>query len=100
MPLLLTILSVIALWALLTTLVLGLLFVLKALQSVRGHLRRITAGVRAIEQETAPLGDRVAELPPAAAELDAALRRLATRVEETDRRFASAAPALTAEQRR
>jgi uncharacterized protein YoxC len=57
MPLLLTILSVLALWALLATLIVGLLLILKPLESVRSHMQRIAMGVRAIERETKPLGE-------------------------------------------
>ncbi len=56
MELLLTILSVLALWSLLTVLVLGLLFILKPLEGTRGHMEKIAMGVRAIEKETEPLG--------------------------------------------
>jgi hypothetical protein len=56
MELLLTILSVVALWALLTLLVLGLLVILKELESIRAYLQKIAMGVRAIDMETAPLG--------------------------------------------
>jgi uncharacterized protein YoxC len=53
---LLTILSVVALWALLTLLIFGLLLILKALESVRRSMQQITMGVRAIEHQTLPLG--------------------------------------------
>ena len=56
MTLLLTICSVLAVWALLTALVVGLLLVFKTLESVRGSMEKIAMGVRAIEQETLPLG--------------------------------------------
>jgi hypothetical protein len=52
----LAILSVLAGWSLLGVLAGGLLLILKPLESIRGSLRKITMGVRAIEQETAPLG--------------------------------------------
>src|SRR5919197_4224277 len=58
MELVLTILSVLALWAFLTLLVIGLLLILKTLESVRGYLQKIAMGVRAIEMETAPLASR------------------------------------------
>jgi hypothetical protein len=79
MVLLLTMVSVLALWAFLTELVIGLLLVFKTLESIRGMLGRILAGVRAIERETAPV-DRLAEdLPEAAGEMGSALRALAER---------------------
>ena len=56
MTLILAILSVLMLWVFLGLLVIGLLLILKSLESVRTSLEKITAGVRAIEQETAPLG--------------------------------------------
>ena len=72
MGLLLTILSVLAVWSLLAVLVIGLLLVLKTLEAVRGSLEKIAMGVRAIEQETKPLAARVealaatlAQAPPA-----------------------------------
>lgn len=56
MTLILAILSVLMLWVFLGLLVIGLLLILKSLESVRTSLEKITTGVRAIEQETAPLG--------------------------------------------
>jgi hypothetical protein len=56
MRLLLTILSVLAGWSLLGTIAVGLLLILKPLESIRGTMRKITMGVRAIEEETRPLG--------------------------------------------
>jgi hypothetical protein len=56
MLLLLTILSVLALWSLLARLIVGLLLIRKTLESVRITLERIAMGVRAIEKETEPLG--------------------------------------------
>lgn len=54
---LLTVLSVLALWALLLALVVGLHQIIKPLDNVRASLARIAMGVRAIEQETKPLGE-------------------------------------------
>lgn len=56
MELVLTILSVLAVWTFLSLLVLGLLFVEKALESIRVSLEHVAMGVRAIERQTAPLG--------------------------------------------
>lgn len=56
MELVLAILSVLAVWAFLGLLVLGLLFVEKALESIRVSLEHVAMGVRAIEKQTAPLG--------------------------------------------
>ena len=94
MPLLLTILSVLALWAFLTLLVVGLLFIFKALEAIRTHLQRITMGVRAIEQETAPLGALAADLGPATRDLRGALDALAARLGGPGQRLDGAAPAL------
>lgn len=60
--LLLAVLSVLAMWALLGVLAVGLLMVLKTLQSIRGWLEHIAMGVRAIESETGQLGDQVGRL--------------------------------------
>lgn len=60
--LLLAVLSVLAVWALLGVLAIGLVLVLKTLQSIRGWLERIAMGVRAIETQTTPLGAQVDRL--------------------------------------
>ena len=77
MAVLLTVVSVLALWAFLTELVVGLLLVFKTLESIRGTLERITFGVRAIERETAPVDRLVVDLPRAAEEVHGALSQLA-----------------------
>ena len=77
--LLLTILSVLAVWSLLTALIVGLLYVFKALESIRDVLHRIAMGVRAIEQETAPLENLASQLPSAANTLLDALAPIARR---------------------
>ena len=100
MPLLLTILSVLAVWALLTLLVVGLLLIFKPLEAIRGHLQKINAGVRAIEQETAPLEALAGELGPVTRELHDALGGLARRLREADDKLKSALPALRAALRR
>ena len=79
MVLLLTMVSVLALWAFLTELVVGLLLVFKTLESIRGMLGRIVAGVRAIERETAPVDRLAGDLPGAAGEMRTALKALAER---------------------
>lgn len=80
MQLLLAILSVLAAWAFLMVLLVGLLRILKALEGVRAGLQRITMGVRAIEQETLPLRGRLealgATLAGAAEALDVGAGRL------------------------
>jgi len=79
MTLLLTIVSVIALWTFLTQLVVGLLLVFTTLDAIRGALERIVAGVRAIERETSPLGELADQLPATANDMTTALRPLARR---------------------
>lgn len=95
MPLLLTIISVIAAVAFVAVLSIGLLLIFKALQSVQRHLEQIAMGVRAIEKETDPLGAHAtaftSALPASAAELIAASERLA----QVDRSLDGAAAALT-----
>ncbi len=82
MPLLLTMVSALAVWAFLTTLVVGLVLIFKPLEAVRGHVQRILAGVRAIETETSPLLDLTKRLPDAAATLRESLDPLAARLGE------------------
>ena len=62
MKILLTALSVLAGWSLLGTIAGGLLLILKPLEAVRSSMRKITMGVRAIEDETRPLGPGAATL--------------------------------------
>jgi hypothetical protein len=59
---LLTILSVLAAWALLGVLLVGLLLVVKSLQSIRHWFEKTTVGLRAVEHQTADLGARGAVL--------------------------------------
>jgi uncharacterized protein YoxC len=61
MPLLLTVLSVLALWSFLTVLVFGLLLIRNTLESVRRRLEQVVMIVRAVETQTEPLGARAAE---------------------------------------
>ena len=81
MRVLLTGLSVLAGWSLLGAIAAGLLLILKPLEGVRASLRKITMGVRAIEDETRPLGPGagtlVGSLGDAAETLGSATRRLA-----------------------
>jgi hypothetical protein len=55
---LLTVLSVVAAWALIGVLLLALLLVFKELQSIRHWFEKITVGVRAVEHQTAALDQR------------------------------------------
>ncbi|MDQ3812240.1 MAG: hypothetical protein M3336_18315 [Chloroflexota bacterium] len=81
MRILLTALSVLAGWSLLGALAAGLLLILKPLEGVRSSLRKITMGVRAIEDETRPLGSGagtlIGSLGSAAETLGSATERLA-----------------------
>jgi hypothetical protein len=55
---LLTVLSVVAAWALIGVLLVALLLVFKELQSIRHWFEKITVGVRAVEHQTASLAER------------------------------------------
>ena len=74
MIIVLTILSVIALWTFLTVLVFGLLVIIKPLQGVRMAMEKIAMGVRAIEKQTEPLGGYAEDLAAGLTEAAAALR--------------------------
>jgi uncharacterized protein YoxC len=95
--LVLTVLSVLALWAFLTVLVIALLLIRKVLEAVRRSLEQITMGVRAIEVQTAPLGtatlgasaslgDTIAEFTPILAALADVERDLQTALPALRRR--------------
>jgi hypothetical protein len=75
MELLLTILSVLAFWAFLNVLMVGLYLILKPLEGVRIYLEKITMGVRAIERQTRPLAAYARGTGIALAETQAALER-------------------------
>lgn len=83
MIVLLTMLSVLALWMFLTELIVALLLVFKALESIRALLEHIAMGVRAIERESAPLGRLAHELPVAADGTTRALTHLGAAVTQT-----------------
>ena len=51
------VLSVVAVWALLTVLAFALLLVRKSLESARTHLQHVAMGVRAIDKQTQPMRD-------------------------------------------
>ncbi len=55
---LLTVLSVVAAWALIGVLLVALLLVAKELQSIRHWFEKITVGVRAVEHQTGTLSER------------------------------------------
>ncbi len=94
MTLLLVILSVLAVLALLGVLIYGLLFILSALQGIRQHLEKITMGVRAIEHQVRPLGQRTGTAAASLTRVAEAAGNVATGLAETDRRLAAAEPML------
>jgi uncharacterized protein YoxC len=71
---LLTILSVLAAWALLGVLLVGLLLVVKSLQSIRHWFEKSTVQLRAVEHQTRDLGPRAAVLTASLRETVDALR--------------------------
>ena len=81
MTVLLSILSVLAVWALLGVLLVGLWIISKALEGVRTSLEKVAAGVRAIETQTQPLAPQATRLSEmlgqTAGSLDVATERLA-----------------------
>lgn len=97
MELLLTILSVLAFWAFLVLLVVGLLLIFKTLESIRGRLERIAMGVRAIEQETMPLAARATQLGNALKDTAAAMIRLTSQLDAVQRDFETPGPGLRSE---
>ncbi len=94
MALLLTILSVLALWALLGVLIIGLLLILRPLQTIRGYLEKITMGVRAIEHQTGPLGERADLLAKSLGQTSATVGVAARHIVEVDQKLDAVAPAL------
>lgn len=94
MLLLLTILSVLALWAFLTTLAVGLLLIFKPLEGARKNLQQIAMGVRAIEQETMPLGQGVDTLSESLDRAADGLSGTADRLLDTTKSLTAAAPNL------
>ncbi len=96
MELLLTILSVLAVWAFLFVLVLGLWCILKPLESIRAQLQKIAMGVRAIEQETQPLGEGSDALGSTLKEVTGAVIAATGTLSDVERNLAAAVPALRA----
>jgi hypothetical protein len=75
MTLLLTILSVLAFWAFLNVLMVGLYLIFKPLEGVRIYLEKITMGVRAIERQTRPLAAYSQDVGPEVEKTQAALQQ-------------------------
>lgn len=94
MTLLLVILSALALLALLGVLIYGLLFILSGLQGIRLHLEKIAMGVRAIEHQVRPLGQRTQAVAGSLTRVAEAAGNVAAGLAETDHRLAAAEPAL------
>ncbi|MDQ4077533.1 MAG: hypothetical protein M3220_14965 [Chloroflexota bacterium] len=94
MPLLLSILSVLAGWALQLVLVAGLLRILETLNSIRRSLEQITMGVRAIEQQTHPLGARADALATSLRKAEERVGTAARRLDDVDRGPDGAGPVL------
>ena len=94
MRVVLTTLSVLAGCAFLNVLIARLLLILKPPESVRGSLEKIAMGVRAIEQQTAPLATGAGALGPSLKEAADALSAAAQRLEEVHRDLDAAGPAL------
>jgi hypothetical protein len=92
--LLLTILSVLALWAFLALLAFGLLLILKPLESIRRNLQQITMGVRAIERQTLPLGVHAEALRDSIGETAGSVNASAEHLASVARGFEAAGPRL------
>ncbi len=85
MTTLLTILSVLAAWALLGVLLVGLFLVLKSLQSIRHWFEKTTVGLRAVEHQTRDLPTRGAVLVGSMREAIDALNAASGRQQERER---------------
>lgn len=94
MRVLLTILSVLAGWALLAVLMVGLLSIMKQLESIRGYLEKIVWGVRAIEQQTVPLEAHADALVASLGETGDAVGAAADQLGKVSRDVDVAGPAL------
>ncbi len=94
MTLLRTILSVLAAWSLLGVLAVGLGWLLVPLQSIRRNLEKIVWGVRAIEQQTVPLGAHADALVASLGETRDAVGAAADQLDRVSRDIDAAGPAL------
>ncbi len=94
MTLLMAILSVLAVWTFLLVLVIGLLIIWKALESVRGSMEKITMGVRAIEKETDPLDAHAGTLAERINQTNQVVGTAAQGMAQLDRDLGAAAPLL------
>ncbi len=94
MPLLRTILSVLAAWSLLAVLVVGLGLLVLPLQSIRRNLEKIVWGVRAIEQQTVPLGAHADALVASLSETSDAVGAAADELDKVSRDIDAAGSAF------
>jgi hypothetical protein len=81
---LLTTLSVLAAWALLGVVAVGLLLVVKSLQSIRHWMEKTTVGLRAVEHQTKDLRARGGLLAVSLSEAIDALEAAARPLEDPD----------------
>lgn len=91
-----TVLSGLALWVLLIALALGLSRVLRALEGTRASLDKIAMGVRAIEQETAPLAGHIDGINRSFTSLAGGLESVKDHLESVDRNLDPVGKALAA----
>jgi hypothetical protein len=91
MSLLLTILSVLAFWAFLNVLIIGLYLIFKPLEGVRIYLEKITMGVRAIERQTRPLAAYSEEVGGKLEETNTALQQAGRQLNMIEIKLATAA---------
>lgn len=89
-----TVLSGLALWALLIALVLGLSRVLRALEGIRASLDKIAMGVRAIEKETEPLPGHIDGINSSFGSLAGGLESVKKHLESVDRNLDPVGKAL------
>ena len=90
----LTILSALAAWSLLGVLMAGLYAILEPLKRVRRSLEQIAMGVRAIEQETAPLGRHIDAVAATLGAAGGGFSAVARRLGDVDQHVDGAVPAL------
>ena len=94
MKTLVTALSVAAGWTFLGVLVAGLASILSPLQRVRRSLEQIAMGVRAIETQTAPLGDHAGTLATNLTRAGTGLGSIAGHLGSADRHLDAVVPKL------
>jgi hypothetical protein len=85
MTLLLSILTVVAVWGLLALLVFALVVLRKPLDATRTHLERVAMGVRAIEHQTEPFERWTKALTGGLADTGRAMQRLHQLLKGADR---------------